>query len=65
MPVVGYIAGFTAPEGGTTGHAGAIVSGPAGSARAKKAALDAADVRVGVTPTERARLALALPRGRT
>ncbi|WP_020125667.1 succinate--CoA ligase subunit alpha [Streptomyces sp. 303MFCol5.2] len=58
-PVIGYIAGFTAPEGKTMGHAGAIVSGSSGTAQAKKAALEAAGVRVGATPTETARLALA------
>jgi succinyl-CoA synthetase alpha subunit len=55
-PVVGYVAGFTAPEGKTMGHAGAIVSGSAGTAAAKKEALEAADVRVGRTPSETARI---------
>ncbi|MFD9193972.1 succinate--CoA ligase subunit alpha [Streptomyces phaeochromogenes] len=58
-PVIGYIAGFTAPEGKTMGHAGAIVSGSSGTAQAKKEALEAAGVRVGDTPTETARLVLA------
>jgi succinyl-CoA synthetase alpha subunit len=55
-PVVGYVAGFTAPEGKTMGHAGAIVSGSAGTAQAKKEALEAAGVQVGKTPSEAARL---------
>ncbi|QRP49853.1 succinate--CoA ligase subunit alpha [Amycolatopsis sp. FDAARGOS 1241] len=55
-PVVGYVAGFTAPEGKTMGHAGAIVSGSAGTAAAKKQALEAAGIRVGRTPSETARL---------
>ncbi|MBB4071707.1 succinate--CoA ligase subunit alpha [Canibacter oris] len=55
-PVVGYVAGFTAPEGKTMGHAGAIVSGSAGTAQAKKEALEAAGVKVGKTPTEAANL---------
>ena len=59
-PVVGYVAGFTAPEGKTMGHAGAIVSGSSGTAQAKKEALEAAGVRVGRTPTETATLARAL-----
>ncbi|NAZ77669.1 succinate--CoA ligase subunit alpha [Kineococcus sp. T13] len=56
-PVVGYVAGFTAPEGKTMGHAGAIVSGSAGTAQAKQEALEAAGVKVGKTPSETAKLA--------
>jgi succinyl-CoA synthetase alpha subunit len=55
-PVIGYIAGFTAPEGKTMGHAGAIVSGSSGTAAAKQEALEAVGVRVGKTPSETARL---------
>ncbi len=55
-PVVGYVAGFTAPEGKTMGHAGAIVSGSSGTAQAKKEALEAAGVKVGKTPSETANL---------
>lgn len=55
-PVVGYVAGFTAPEGKTMGHAGAIVSGSSGTASAKRDALEAAGVRVGMTPSESAKL---------
>jgi len=56
-PVVGYVAGFTAPEGKTMGHAGAIVSGSSGTAQAKKEALEKVGVRVGKTPSETARIA--------
>ncbi|MDT0327972.1 succinate--CoA ligase subunit alpha [Nocardiopsis lambiniae] len=55
-PVVGYVAGFTAPEGKTMGHAGAIVSGSSGTAAAKQEALEAAGVKVGKTPSETAKL---------
>ena len=55
-PVAGYVAGFTAPEGKTMGHAGAIVSGSSGTAVAKAEALTAAGVAVGKTPSETARL---------
>lgn len=55
-PVVGYVAGFTAPEGRTMGHAGAIVTGSVGTAQAKKEALEAVGVRVGTTPSETADL---------
>ena len=59
-PVVGYVAGFTAPEGKTMGHAGAIVSGSSGTAQAKKEALEAAGVKVGKTPSETAALMRAI-----
>jgi succinyl-CoA synthetase alpha subunit len=59
-PVVGYIAGFTAPPGKTMGHAGAIISGSSGTAEAKKVALEAAGVKVGKTPSETARLMRAI-----
>ncbi|MDQ4102454.1 MAG: succinate--CoA ligase subunit alpha [Actinomycetota bacterium] len=55
-PVIGYVAGFTAPEGKTMGHAGAIVSGSSGTAAAKKEALEAAGVQVGKTPSDTAEL---------
>jgi len=62
-PVVGYIAGFTAPVGKTMGHAGAIISGSSGTADAKKVALEAAGVKVGKTPTETAALMRAILKG--
>ena len=62
-PVVGYVAGFTAPEGKTMGHAGAIISGSAGTAQAKKEALEAAGVKVGKTPTETADLMREIVKG--
>ncbi|MGW5364272.1 succinate--CoA ligase subunit alpha [Actinopolymorpha pittospori] len=63
-PVVGYVAGFTAPEGKTMGHAGAIVSGSSGTAQAKKEALEACGVKVGKTPSETAQLVRELVEGR-
>jgi succinyl-CoA synthetase alpha subunit len=62
-PVVGYVAGFTAPEGKTMGHAGAIISGSSGTAQAKKEALEKAGVRVGKTPSETAALVREVMRG--
>lgn len=55
-PVVAYVAGFTAPEGKTMGHAGAIVSGSSGTAQAKKEALEKVGVRVGKTPSGTAQI---------
>jgi succinyl-CoA synthetase alpha subunit len=63
-PVVGYVAGFTAPEGKTMGHAGAIVSGSSGTAEAKKEALEKVGVKVGKTPSETARLMADIMRSR-
>ncbi len=62
-PVVGYIAGFTAPPGKTMGHAGAIVSGSKGTAQAKAEALEAVGVRVGRTPTQVSEIAMEILRG--
>jgi len=62
-PVVGYVAGFTAPEGKTMGHAGAIISGSAGTAAAKQEALEAVGVKVGKTPSETAQLTRELMQG--
>ena len=63
-PVVAYVAGFTAPEGRTMGHAGAIVSGSSGTAAAKKEALEKAGVKVGRTPSETAALVRQVMKGR-
>ena len=63
-PVVGYVAGFTAPEGKTMGHAGAIVSGSAGTAAAKQEALEAVGVKVGKTPSATAALMRELMTGK-
>ncbi|MFI0417831.1 succinate--CoA ligase subunit alpha [Spongiactinospora sp. 9N601] len=63
-PVVAYVAGFTAPEGKTMGHAGAIVSGSSGTAQAKKEALEKVGVRVGKTPSETAALMREIMRSR-
>jgi len=63
-PVVGYVAGFTAPEGKTMGHAGAIISGSAGTAQAKKEALERVGVRVGRTPSQTAQLVREIMHGR-
>jgi succinyl-CoA synthetase alpha subunit len=61
-PVVAYIAGFTAPPGKTMGHAGAIISGSAGTAQAKKEALEGRGIRVGTTPTETAEIVAEIAR---
>ena len=63
-PWLAYVAGFTAPEGKTMGHAGAIISGSAGTAQAKKEALEKVGVRVGRTPSETARLVREVMRAR-
>ncbi len=55
-PVVAYIAGFTAPEGKTMGHAGAIVSGGESTAEAKSEALRGAGIRAATNPSEVAEL---------
>ena len=62
-PVVAYIAGFTAPPGKQMGHAGAIISGSSGTAKAKQEALEAKGVRVGENPTEAARIAVEMLNG--
>jgi len=62
--VVGYVAGFTAPPGKQMGHAGAIISGSSGTARAKKTAMEAAGMRVGIDPTEVAELVAQVLAGR-
>ena len=62
-PVVGYIAGYAAPPGKTMGHAGAIISGSAGTATAKKEALEERGIRVGKTPTEAAQIVAEIVNG--
>ncbi len=62
-PVSSYIAGVTAPAGKKMGHAGAIVSGNTGTAKAKMEALESAGVKVGLNPTEAGELMVEIIKG--